>query len=139
MEILKWKIRFSLLWVFLAVATSANMILSLAGPGVIEELISGKLEGAQITNGTLLMLGLLWLIPLIMAILCFTLKDSVNRWLNFVLAIILGIFYITDMVESIGQIAQGLPYAGPLLLTISGIVVAAFIARFSWSWPKQQV
>ena len=39
MEILRWKIRIAVMWVFYAVSMSASMVLWLLGPGVIEEVI----------------------------------------------------------------------------------------------------
>jgi hypothetical protein len=134
MEILTWKIRISVLWIFLAVGMSAAMILYLMMPGAIEEIMAGEMGGMRISDGLSIFFAIFWLIPLIMAVLSLTLKASPNRWLNFVLAILFGLFYIFDVS---GHLAAG-EIGGHLLMSIVGIVVAAFIAWFAWRWPKQQ-
>jgi len=69
MEILLFKIKIAVLWIFLAVAMSASMILWFMAPGAIDEIMSGMAEGMQITTGLLLFFLLFWLIPLVMAFL----------------------------------------------------------------------
>jgi len=69
MEILLLKIRIAVLWIFLAVATSASMILWFMATGGIDEIMSGMAEGMQISTGLLLFFLLFWLIPLAMAFL----------------------------------------------------------------------
>ena len=135
MEILRWKARLSVLWVFLAVITSAFMILSFMSPGVIEDIIIGQLDGTPISGGFLAFWSIFWLIPLIMAVHCFSLKNSANRWLNFIMGIIFVLFYISDTIQRLVRgeslIAQG-------ALDIAAPVVAAFIAWFALRWPKQE-
>ena len=135
MELLRWKTRLSVLWVFMAVSMSAGMILYNMMPGVVEEIIAGEWEGMQISDGLLAGFTIFWLIPLIMAVLCLTLKDAPNRWTNFVLSIIFGVFYLVDV---IGDLSRG-DLSGHTLMGIAAIVVAAFIAWFAWKWPKQEV
>jgi len=88
MELLRWKARLSVLWVFIAVGISAVMILRFMMPGVIEEVMVGESEGMMVAY------AFFWLVPLAVAVLCLTLKDSLNRWTNFVLGILLGLFFI---------------------------------------------
>ncbi|GAH16872.1 unnamed protein product, partial [marine sediment metagenome] len=45
METLLLKIRIAILWIFLAVAMSASMILWFMAPGAIDEIMSGMAEG----------------------------------------------------------------------------------------------
>jgi hypothetical protein len=135
MEILRWKARLSVLWVFLAVITSAYMILILMSPGVIEDIIIGQFEGTPITGGFLAFWSIFWLIPLIIAALCFSLKDSANRWLNFIMGIIFVLFYISDTIQ---RLIQGEPLIAQGALDIAAPVVAAFIAWFAWRLPKQE-
>ena len=134
MEILRWKTRLSVLWVFMAVGMSAAMILYFMVPGVVEEIIAGEMEGMQISDGLLAGFTIFWLIPLIMAVLCLTLKDAPNRWTNFVLSIIFGVFYLVDVIGDLSRVGL----SGDTLMGIAAIVVAAFIAWFAWKWPKQE-
>jgi len=75
MENLVWKMRISVLWIFLAVSMSAAMILYIMGPGVINDIIAGEMEEMEISAGVLMLFALFWLIPLIMAFLTLVLKD----------------------------------------------------------------
>lgn len=135
MEILAWKVRISLLWLFCAVAMSAAMVLSFMEPGVIEEMMSGEVEGFQISAGFLLFMSLFWLIPLVMAFLSLTLKDAANRWANIILGIVFAVFTIVDV---IAHTMKGEPPVGHLLIVLSMIVVPALIAWHAWKWPTQE-
>ena len=46
---LTWKLRITVLWIFLAVCQSANMALLMLGPGVLHGLMAGQLWGATPT------------------------------------------------------------------------------------------
>jgi len=112
---------------------SATMLLDLMMPGGIEEMMAGESEEMMIGY------ALFWLIPLIMAVLCLTLKNSLGRWLNFVMGIVFGLFFI--ICEIIGH-AIGWGEAVSIarwLMMIAGLVVAFFITWFAWKWPKQTV
>jgi uncharacterized membrane protein len=134
-EILRWKTRITVLWVFLAVSMSAAMILTLLGPGVIEDLMAGEMEGTAITNGMLVLFSFFWLIPLIMAVLSLTLKDSANRWTNFALGVIFTVFGIGHLISHL--VAGQLPPA-QVLIYIAFFVVPGLITWYAWKWPKQE-
>jgi len=90
MENLDWRLRITVLWIFLAVSISAAMILYIMSPGIVEEIINGEMEGMEITSWIFIIFALFWLIPLIMAFLTLVLKESINRWSNF----IIGLFFL---------------------------------------------
>ena len=128
MEILRWKTRIAVLWVFMAVAMSAHSIVYFLEPGAIAEI-----EAMQLSAGMLLFMALFWWVPLVMAVLSLTLKDSANRWANFVLGIVFTILNIVHLTEHLAQ-----PSAYLILLIGSTVVVTGLIAWFAWRWPKQQ-
>ena len=128
MEILRWKTRIAVLWVFMAVAMSAHSIVYFLEPGAIAEI-----EAMQLSAGMLLFMALFWWVPLVMAVLSLTLKDSANRWANFVLGVVFTILNIVHLTEHLAQ-----PSAHQILLIGSTVVVTGLIAWFAWRWPKQQ-
>jgi len=131
MELLRWKARLSVLWVFIAVGMSAVMILRFMMPGVIEEVMVGESEGMMVAY------AFFWLVPLAVAVLCLTLKDSLNRWTNFVLGILLGLFFI--ICEIIVPVIQRDAVSVALwLMIIAGLLVLFFIAWFAWKWPEYE-
>ena len=130
-----YKIKLAVLWLFFAVSTSAGMVLIFMMPGYIGEIMGGELEGVPISEGYLLVLAVTWLIPLTMAFLSLTLKDSINRWANLIVGMALTALQILSSVFKLlirGQLALG-------LIEVSRTVVAALIAWYAWKWPKQQI
>jgi hypothetical protein len=136
MELLRWKARLSVLWLIMAVGAAASMLLNLLMPGVIEDVMAGEMGGMQLSEGMMVLYALFFLIPMVVAILCLTLNGAANRWLNFVLGIVWGLWFVFEIV---GHTAGGEAASVALwLMFIGGLVVAAFIAWFAWRWPKQE-
>ena len=138
MEILRWKARLSVIWVVMAVGYTAGWFLMFMMPGIMEEMMAGEMPaGKPLSEGRMVMYALFWLIPLVMAVLCLTLKDSLNRWLNFALGTIFGLFFIYEIVgRSIGEEEVSVAI---WLIFIAAIVFSALIALFAWRWPKQEI
>jgi len=128
MEILRWKTRIAVLWVFMAVAMSAHAVLSFMEPGAVAEV-----EGMQLSTGMLLFMAIFWWVPLVMAVLSVTLKDSANRWANIVLGIVFTVLNIVHLAEHVAQ-----PSVHQLLIIASTVVVTGLIVWFAWRWPKQE-
>ena len=128
MEILRWKTRIAVLWIFMAVAMSAHAVLSFMGREAVEQI--WEMEMGQ---GMMLLMALFWWVPLVMAVLSLTLKDSANRWANFVVGIVFAIINIVHLIEHLAE-----PSADMILLIGSTIVVTGLIAWFAWRWPKQE-
>jgi len=128
MERLTWKIRISVLWLFMAVAMSAHSVLSFMERGVVEQMWE-----MQMGVGMLVFMALFWLVPLIMAVLSLTLKDSANRWTNIVLGIVFTLLNIGHLVEHLTP-----PVVHQILILASTVVVTALIAWYAWKWPKQE-
>ena len=133
MEILRWKTRIAVLWVFMAVAMSVHSIMSFMEPGMIEELMSGVVEGVAMTPGMLIFMALFWLIPLWLAFISMTLKGSSNRWVNFVLGIVFTLLNIWHLIEHLAE-----PSVVQILIIGSTVVVTALIAWYAWAWPKEE-
>jgi len=128
MERLTWKIRISVLWLFMAVAMSAHSVLSFMERDVVEQMWE-----MQMGVGMLVFMALFWLVPLIMAVLSLTLKDSANRWANIVLGIVFTLLNIGHLVEHLTP-----PVVHQILILASTVVVTALIAWYAWKWPKQE-
>ena len=133
MEILRWKTRIAVLWVFMAVAMSVHSIMGFMEPGMIEEIMSGAVEGVALTPGMLVFMTLFWLVPLWLAFVSMTVKDSCNRWTNFILGIIFTLLNIFHFIEHLAE-----PSAAQILIIGSTVVVTALIAWYAWKWPKQE-
>lgn len=131
MEVLRWKIRISVLWIFMAVAMSAHAVLSLFEPDIIEQITSGEMEMSTLMW---LFMSLFWIVPLVMAYLSMTLKDLANRWVNLILSIIFTVLNIFHLIEHLAE-----PSVHQILIIGSTVVVTALIILYALTWPKEEV
>ena len=95
--------------------------------------MEGEIDGMKIGPEILLVFAILLLVPLVMAFLSLTLKDSTNRWANIILGIVFAGLELLALIETLAA-----PSAHATLLTVSKIVVAASIAWYAYKWPKQE-
>jgi len=123
MENLALKIRISVLWLTYEVALLVYIILESVELGVIE----------QVGPELLLLFAVVLLVPLVMAFLSLTLKDSINRWAN----VILGIVYAVLELVALSEVAAK-PSAWAILMILSKFVALALIVWYAWKWPKQK-
>jgi len=131
MENLRWKIRMSFLWVFIAVAMSAHLALYIFEAGAIEKIRTG---GWDLDEGMFVVLSLFWLVPLTMAVLSVSLKDFINRWANIIVGLGATAFSIAHFVLC--------PLKDPsihqFIIIGSSIIVAILIVFYSLKWPKEK-
>ncbi len=139
MEILRWKTRIALLWVFMPVADLAHGLLVAWSTGGVEKMISRTETGGL---GWLLFEALFSLVPLWLAFVAMTVKDSSNRWVNFVMGIVFTILNIFHFFQCGVPLIEGGPVTQPtahhILLVGSTVVVAALIVWYALKWPNQE-
>jgi len=119
MENLFYKLRLSVLWLFTGVAILDFSILA-----------SMELGAKQAGPEELLLSAIILLVPLVMAFLSLTLKDSTNRLAN----IIVGIVFAGFMLIAVVLLAQSAAYS--MLMMLSGLVATVLIVWYAYKWPK---
>jgi hypothetical protein len=130
-----WKIKISVLWLIVILCGLASGFLTIFEPGVLQQFLdTGEIEGMISTPELLLVWSIILLVPLVMAFLSLTLKDSTNRWANIIMGIVWIGFSLVDLPEYLAK-----PSAYALLLWLSGRVATALIVWYAWKWPKQGV
>ena len=118
-----WKIKVSVLWLFMTLAALVMGILMLMEPGVLKGIMAGEVLGEQIGPEILFIAAIERLIPMVMAFLSLTLRDSINRWAN----IIVGTVYTAlNIISMIGVSPQG------ILMWVSAAVATALIVWYAW-------
>lgn len=122
-----WKIKISVLWLFASIAFLAHQIIVLMEPGVIAQLMAGIAEGQKISPGMILFSAILILVPMMMAFLSLTLKDSLNRWLNIIVGTVFAVIWFISVIE-----ATRSAYWGGALMTLSAVVASALIVWYAW-------
>jgi hypothetical protein len=125
-----WKIRVSVLWLFYTAAFLAALILGTLEPGVMKQFLdTGEVGGLKIGQEVLLFFAIMMLVPLVMASLSLTLKNSVNRWANVIVGIVYVGFQLFALVETL---TSQTVYAYAILVETTKLVVPAIIVWYSW-------
>jgi hypothetical protein len=126
------KIKLSLLWVTLMLFYIYADILGFYTPGVIEKVVSGEIEGVQITEGFLLSMAIWMAIPSVMVFLSLTLKANANRLLNiiagFVSIIALGATFF------VGEFSPRYMFQA----IVEGVLMV-WIVWHAWKWPERDL
>ncbi|MCC4769409.1 hypothetical protein FXV91_04095 [Methanosarcina sp. DH2] len=116
-----------MLWLFASIAFLAHQILVLMEPGIIADLMAGEAEGQKIGPELILFFAILMLVPMLMAFLSLTLKDSMDRWVNIIVGAIFAVLWLVSVVDA----AQS-AYWGGALMTLSAVVASALIVWYAW-------
>ena len=132
MRLLQWKVRLSVLWIALAVGMSAHMVLVVAEPGTIEELMEGRVEDMEITTGWLVFFALFWVVPLLMAFLTLVLRDPVNRFANAGVGLVMAAMWAWDLIAH--SVSEG--FSGVALILAGMFAASVAILWHAWKWPK---
>jgi hypothetical protein len=129
---LTWKLRITVLWIFVAVCQTAVMALLLFQPGVIRGLMAGQLWGVNTHSaGVQMNFALDCLIPMALAYLTLVLKDAANRRTNTVL----GALYVAAGISAlIGQPAGTSAAVDFVLIVVS--LVGLLIVWHARKWPR---
>jgi hypothetical protein len=91
MNALQFRTRVAVLWMAVAVATVAQMLLYFLIPGALEEMLAGQVEGEALTAGVGYQMALLVVIPLAMATMTLLARDRVNRYASLVVGLLVGL------------------------------------------------
>ena len=125
------KIKLSVLWLFGEVTLLTFLVLELLEQGVIQGIIAGDMKGLPLGSETLLFYAVSLLIPLVMAFLSLTLKDSVDRWANIILGVVFAGLYLSDLIAHLVN-----PQAHAILMGSATVVAQALIVWYAWKWTK---
>jgi len=123
-----WKIKIATLWLFNEVAGLGAVILMFMEQDVLVELVEeGTIQGIQMSPEYLLLGAVVLLVPLVMAFLTLTLKDSTNRWANIIVGIVWLGLGIADLPAYVAE-----PSAYAILMMLAGWVALALIVWYAW-------
>jgi hypothetical protein len=124
------KIKLAALWVTLLLIYIYVDIFGLYKPGVIEDILRGKVWEFEISQGWALGALLLMMIPSLMVFLSLILKAGVNRWVNIIVAIL---YIAVGIGTTIGE-----TWAFYIVGHVVGIVVLLVIVWTASRWPKRE-
>jgi hypothetical protein len=96
--------------------------------GRLQEIIAGRMPIAAISQGVLLGMASVMIVPSLMPFLSLVLPVRLNRWLN----IIFGAIYSLIMV-----VAFKSNWYYYILFGIIEIILTLLIVWYAWTWPKE--
>jgi len=117
----------STLWVFVLLNMVFRDFHELVRPGLLEEMMTGIVNGTQVTDGLLLLGGIMAEVFIIMVILARVLKVRANRWAN----IIVGIISIMLVVSN-----NTAPDLDDMFFAAIEVTALVVIVWYAWTWPK---
>ena len=117
----------STLWIFVLFNIIFRDIHDLFRPGFLEEMMTGIVNGNQITDEVLLMGGIIMEIPISMVLLSRILNYRLNRWAN----IFAGGISIAVV------ISNGTKDLDDIFFVIVEVISLLLIVFLAWKWQKQ--
>ncbi len=120
------RLKISALWIAMLFLFAYGDIFGFFKPDRIEEVMSGKISGIEITQGFLFAVSVYVAIASVMIFLSLVLRPPVCRWTN----IVLPILYVVSIVAA----AVGEPDAYYVFLSASEIALLLLIVRYAWTW-----
>ena len=122
------KIKIAALWVTLLMIYIYVDIFGFFKPGVIEDILRGKVWEFEISQGWALGALLLMMIPSLMVFLSLIMKAGVNRWVNIIVAIL---YIAVGIGTTIGE-----TWAFYIVGHVVGIAVLLVVIWTAVRWPK---
>ncbi len=102
-------------------------------PGQLQGLISGRMAFGAISQGVLLGMAGVMVIPSLMPFLSLVLPTGVNRWLNIVFGAVYSVIMIVITILAI----RGDGWYFYILFGLIEITLTVLIVWYAWTWPKQ--
>jgi hypothetical protein len=98
-------------------------------PGKLQEMIAGRMPFGAVSQGVLLGMAAVIVIPSLMPFLSLVLPPRVNRWVN----IVFGAIYTVIMILAMKGGWHFYIFFGLIEITLTGLIV-----WYAWTWPKQR-
>jgi hypothetical protein len=117
----------STLWIFVLLNMIFRDIHELVRPGLLEEMMTGIVNGTQVTDELLLLGGIMVEVVIVMVILARVLEVRVNRWAN----IIVGAISIMLVISN-----NTAPDLDDMFFAVIQVAALAVIIWYAWTWPK---
>ena len=119
----------SILWVFIILNFFARDIHELGRPGMLEQMMSGTIDGGVVTEMLMLIGGIMIEIPILMTILALLLPYGVNRWANINVGILTMLMIVA---MNLKPDLDNVFFMGIQLIALIGVVGIA------WQWRASQ-
>lgn len=119
--------KLSSLWVFIFLNMIFRDLHQLGHPGFIEEIMTGVVNGVQVTDGLMLIGGIMIAVPLLMIPLIQFLNFKANRLTNLFMVVL-------QIVSVIGN--NMAPDLDDVFFAVIELVALLLILRLAWNWKE---
>lgn len=97
-------------------------------PGMLEEILKGKVFVFDITQGFLLAVSVSMTIPALMIFLSVALPANVNRWTNIIISAVFIPYTLFNL--------AGVVWMHMVFTAVVEVVLLYLIIRYAWKWPR---
>ena len=118
------RIKLSALWVCLMLTYLLGDVLRIFSG----DFVAGEMSGMQISQGLMLGMAVLMLIPIVMVYLSLTVRVPLIRWISIVVAIFLFLFNLVGL--------PTYPSIYDQFLIFVGLVFNALTVWYAWRWGR---
>ncbi|HEX6303072.1 MAG TPA: DUF6326 family protein [Anaerolineales bacterium] len=122
------KAKLSTAWLFVLLNVIFRDIHESISPAHLEEVMTGTVNGIQITEELLLLGAVLVEIPIAMVLLSRILNYRANRWANMIAGVLTILVVLSSVPADFDDI----------FFMIIEIVSLLLIIWYAWKWPKQE-
>lgn len=124
------KATLSSLWIFVLLNMIFRDIHELVSPGLLEEMMTGIVNGTQVTDELLLLGGIMAEVGIVMVVLARVLKVRANRWANIIVGAISIILVVSNNTA---------PDLDDMFFAAIEVIALAVIIWYAWTWPKLEM
>lgn len=124
------KLKLAGLWITLMFVYLYVDYIGLFKPGVIEDILVGKIWVLDITQVWALTALVMMTIPSLMVFLSLALPAKANRWINLIVAIL---FVVVSIGNAVGE--ETWVYYHIYAMVVQ-VVLLGLIIWFAWQWPR---
>lgn len=122
------KAKLSSLWVFIFLNMIFRDLHEFGRAGFLEEMMTGVVNGVQITDGLMLIGGIMIAIPLLMIPLIQFLNFRANRLTNLIIGVVQFLSVIGNNMA---------PDPDDVLFAVIELVALLLIIRLAWNWTER--
>ena len=119
--------KLSTLWIFILLNMIFRDIHEFVKPEFLKEMMTGVVNGVQITEGLMLLGGIMIEIVIIMVLLSRLLKHPANRWANILVSPIAIMLIVMNNTA---------PDLDDIFFATIEVAALLLIIWFAWKWPK---
>ena len=127
--LLELKTKLSTLWIVVLLSMLFRDMHEFARAGFLEELLAMTTNGAQISEGLLLIAGIVLAIPISMIFLTQILNVSANRWANIIASALILVMVISNNLA---------PDLDDIFFAVLECIALLLIIWYAWKWPNPE-